>query len=162
MVQDVILPLSFLNSSLLNSSVELLNILFVHKYLNHNLPTDILRSLDFAKVNHSIGTRGMSAGLLSRSTVNTVSYGVHSFSRIAKDQWNKLQKHFPNVVLSDAKISEVKTLFFRSKLNSYANSLLSSLQIMAAFVEISGAPSKDSQVQVHQNTLSAPEVHLNL
>jgi len=71
--------------------VKTLNIPYVHKYLNGNLPSDSLETLEFNKLNHSIGTRGNTAGLLSRQNVNTTNFGLHSLTRIAADQWNFLQ-----------------------------------------------------------------------
>ena len=38
--------------------VEVLNILFVHQHLNQNLPSDLLKTLKFAKISHSFNTRG--------------------------------------------------------------------------------------------------------
>ena len=37
--------------------VEIMNILYVHKYLNGNLPTDTLKTLKFSKIDHSFETR---------------------------------------------------------------------------------------------------------
>ena len=48
-----------------------LNILLVHQHLNLNLPSDTLETLNFDKIQHSIGTRGNTLGLLSLSKFNT-------------------------------------------------------------------------------------------
>ena len=66
--------------------VKVSNILYVHKYLNGNLPEDCLRTLKFDKTNHSYGTRGSAIGLLSRPDVNSTNYGLNSFSRLSYNQ----------------------------------------------------------------------------
>ena len=38
--------------------VKVMNILYVHKYLNRKLPVDVLSTLKYDKLDHSIGTRG--------------------------------------------------------------------------------------------------------
>ena len=58
--------------------VEIMNILYVHKYLNSNLPIDTLETLKFCKIDHSLQTRGNSIGLLKQPTVRTTYYGLHS------------------------------------------------------------------------------------
>jgi len=95
--------------------VKTLNIPYVHKYLNGNLPSDSLETLEFNKLNHSIGTRGNTAGLLSRQNVNTTNFGLHSLTRIAADQWNFLQESFPNLNLS-----ELKSLLHSFFINKYS------------------------------------------
>jgi len=62
--------------------VKVMNILYVHKYFNGNLPCDSLASLKFEKTNHSIGTRGNAIGLINRSNVKTTNFGLHSFTRL--------------------------------------------------------------------------------
>ena len=39
--------------------VEVLNILFVHQYLNENLPCNLLKTLKFNKISHSFKARGL-------------------------------------------------------------------------------------------------------
>ena len=43
---------------------EIMNILYVHKYLNGNLPADCLETHKINKINHPRGTRGNIIGLL--------------------------------------------------------------------------------------------------
>ena len=99
--------------------VKLMNILYVHQYLNGNLPLDTLDTLKFAKVNHSLGTRGNRTGLLSHQNVNTTHFGLHAFTRIASDFWNTLQQSSPNLNLSELSYSKLKSLTFRYLLNKY-------------------------------------------
>ena len=73
--------------------VKVLIILYIHKYLNGNLPEDCLKNLKFDKTDHSYGTRGNTIGLLSRPNVNSTNYGLNSFSRISYNQWNELQQN---------------------------------------------------------------------
>ena len=58
--------------------VKVMNILYVHKHLNGDLPIDTLETLEFTKTNHSYGTRSNTIGLLKRSNVNTSNYGLAS------------------------------------------------------------------------------------
>ena len=80
--------------------VEVLNILFVHQHSNQGLPLDLLDSLTFSKISHSFDTRGNALGLLQIPSVKTSFSGLHSFSRLAIQQWNYLQRCFPNLNLS--------------------------------------------------------------
>ena len=66
--------------------VKLMNILYIHKYLNGKLPKDTLKTLKFEKTNHSISTKGNSIGLLKRPFVKTPYYGLNSFSRLSTSQ----------------------------------------------------------------------------
>ena len=99
--------------------VKLMNILYVHKYLNGNLPIDTLESLEFSKTNHSYGTRSNKVGLLKRPNVNTSSYGLASFTRISSNQWNELQNHFSNLNLSELSLSRLKSSTTDFLLSSY-------------------------------------------
>ena len=99
--------------------VEIMNILYVHKYLNGNLPIDTLETLKFCKIDHSLQTRGNSIGLLKQPTVRTTYYGLHSFSKLSICQWNSLQKHFPSHCLSALKFSKLKSLSKMFYLNQY-------------------------------------------
>ena len=99
--------------------VEIMNIFYVHKYLNGNLPTDTLDTLKFQKINHSFRTRGNVIGLLKQPTISTTYYGLYSFSNLSINQWNNLQKHYLNFCLSDLKLSKLKTLATKFYLNKY-------------------------------------------
>ena len=78
---------------------KVMNILYVHKHLNGNLPIDTLEILEFTRTNHSYGTRSNNIGLLKRANVNTSNYGLASFTHLSSNQWNELQRHFPNLDL---------------------------------------------------------------
>ena len=54
--------------------VEVMNILYVHKFFNDKLPTSSLETLKFSKTDHSRGTRGNVIGLLKLQNVKTVSF----------------------------------------------------------------------------------------
>ena len=99
--------------------VKVMNILYVHKYLNGNLPSDSLVTLDFNKINHSIGTRANAMGLLKCSNVNTTNNGLNSFSRLSSKFWNELQSSFPNINLSELKLARLKSLSTNFYLNKY-------------------------------------------
>ena len=99
--------------------VEVMNILYVHKYLNGNLPSDTLNTLKFEKIDHSVGTRGNTIGLLKRPNVNTTNFGLHSFSRLSTDQWNELHNNFQNLNLSELKLARLKSLSTNFYLSKY-------------------------------------------
>ena len=90
--------------------VKVSNILYVHRYLNGNLPEDCLKTLKFDKTGHSYGTRGNTAGLLSRPIVNSTNYGLDSFSRLSYNQWNELQQNLLDLNLSELKLTKLKSL----------------------------------------------------
>ena len=89
--------------------VKLMNILYVHQYLNSELPTDTLETLELTKINHSYGTRSNAVGLLKRPNVNTSTYGLASFTRVSSNHWNELQAQFSNVNLSELSLSRLKS-----------------------------------------------------
>ena len=99
--------------------VKSLNISYVHQYLNSNLPSDTLSTLKFSKLHHSIGTRGNRANLLRRHNVNTTYFGLHSFTRISADLWNRLQELFPDINLAELSHAKLKSLSTRHFLNNY-------------------------------------------
>ena len=99
--------------------VEIMNILYVHKYLNGNLPIDSLETLKFCKIDHSRRTRGNTIGLLKQPNVRTTYYGLHSFSKLSINQWNSLQKHFHTHCLHALKLSKVKSLSQNFYLKKY-------------------------------------------
>ena len=90
--------------------VEIMDILYVHKYLNGNLPTDTLKTLKFSKIDLSLEIWGNTIGLLKQPSVNTTNYGLHSFSYLSTKQWNDLQKYFQSLCLSELKLSKLKIL----------------------------------------------------
>ena len=99
--------------------VEVLNVLFVHQYLNQSLPSDLLKTLKFTKISHSINTRGNVLGLLQLPTVRTQSYGSNSFSKLAIQQWNDFQLSHSNLNLSEISLQQLKSLLYRFYFSSY-------------------------------------------
>ena len=99
--------------------VEVLNILLVHQHLNQNLPSDTLATLNFDKIQHSIGTRGNILGLLRPSNVKTYKYGINSLTRLAIQQWNKLQQHRTSINLSNLRLPRLKSLAQNFYLKGY-------------------------------------------
>ena len=85
--------------------VKLMKILYVHKFLNQNLPTDILNSLSINKVDHSLGTRSDTKSLLRYQSVNTTFFGLNSLSRLSSHQWNLLQLNNSKFNLSEISLS---------------------------------------------------------
>ena len=96
-----------------------MNILYVHKFLNQNLPVDTLNTLSIDKVSHSLGTRGSTKGLLKCQNVNTTSFGMNSLSRIASCQWNQFQLHFPNLNLTEVLLSKLKSITTKVLISTY-------------------------------------------
>ena len=89
---------------------EVLNILFVHQLFNVDLPEDLLDTFDFSKISHSFNTRGSCLGLLKFSSINTKTYGLHSFSKLTIQQWNDFQQSFPDINLAEISYSNLKYL----------------------------------------------------
>jgi len=56
--------------------VKTLNIPSVHKYLNGNLPLERLETLEFNKINHSIGTRGDTTGIDVKMLILILVYSL--------------------------------------------------------------------------------------
>ena len=88
--------------------VEVINILLIHQHFNENLPSDTLATLNFDKIQHSIGTRGNILGLLRPSNVKTYKYGINSLTRLTIQQWNKLQQHHTSINLSNLNAVKIK------------------------------------------------------
>jgi hypothetical protein len=99
--------------------VKVMNILYVHKFLNGNLPADVLATLKFEMSNHPFGTRGNIIGLLKLSPVNTSNFGINSFSRLSSCQWNDLQNSCKTSDLSELAISNLKSLATEYYLRKY-------------------------------------------
>ena len=101
--------------------VKLMNILYVHKFLNQNLPTDILNTLSIDRINHSHGTRGSTRGLLRYQSANTTFSGLYSLSCLASHQWNWLQQCNLNTKLSELSLSQLKSLTTKSLIKAYTD-----------------------------------------
>jgi len=99
--------------------VKSLNICFIHKFLNNKLPSDLLNSFVFKKVDHSHGTRGARMGLLTIPNSNTTTFGIRSFSNVSTAQWNSLQRLKPNSDLSLLPLTTVRKLVINHCLGGY-------------------------------------------
>ena len=102
--------------------VEVMNILSVYQHLNSKLPADLLVTLNFSKMSHSFGTRGNSLGLLNLPIANTKTYGLNSFTRLAIQQWNSLQRNFPDLTLAETSLYKLKSIIQKAYLYTYADS----------------------------------------
>ena len=58
-------------------------------------------------------------GLLKVSSVNTKTYGLYSFSRLSIQQWNRLQRSFPNTNLVEISSSNLKQISRKFYLENY-------------------------------------------
>ena len=99
--------------------VKVLNVLFIHKFLNSALPDDILNTFYFHTPDHNYGTRGRIMNLLARPNSNTTSFGLRSLSNRAISQWNSLQNLHPNTDFSLLSYSKFKSLITAHFLTSY-------------------------------------------
>ena len=111
----------FANLDILNffDLVKVLNIQFVHKFLNSELPSDTLNTLAFNKISHYHSTRSNFLGLLIEPLCQSKTFGCYSFRRLAILQWNSLQRLHPNINLSEAKPQQLKSIATKHYLNSY-------------------------------------------
>ena len=91
------------NFELLNvfDQVKVMNIAYLHRYFNANLPTESLQSLKFEKTQHPTETRDKFIELIFRPNVNTTTFGLNSFTRVSSNQWNELQRNHIDTKLSD-------------------------------------------------------------
>ena len=99
--------------------VKLLNIQFVHKFLNSELPDDTLNTFAFTKISHSYRTRGNALGLLVEPDFNTRTFGTFSLSKASISDWNSLQYKHPSTNLSNVNRKQIKTLATQYFINSY-------------------------------------------
>ncbi|MEM6831004.1 MAG: reverse transcriptase family protein [Bacteroidota bacterium] len=90
--------------------VKLFNILFVHQYLNSELPSDLYSTFSFKRIDHSYPTRGQNLGLLKVPKISTTKHGSNSLSYQAITQWNLFQQKHPNAPLSEMPLSQLKSL----------------------------------------------------
>ena len=59
--------------------LKLLVTLFIHKYLNFNLPSDLCDTFNFACIDHNYATRNRTMDLLKIPLVRTTTYGFKNF-----------------------------------------------------------------------------------
>jgi len=90
--------------------VKVLNILFVHQYLNSALPDYTLNTFNFRTSEHIYGTRGRILNLLAQPNVNTISFGLYSLSKCAISQWNSFQNLNTHTELSTLFYSKLKSM----------------------------------------------------
>ena len=101
--------------------VKIMNILYVQKYLNNSLPTDVLTTLNFEEIDHPRETRRNESKLLKLSTVNTLNFGLNSFTRLSSKQWNELRSNHPDINLCEADTDVLKSLATNFYLSKYQN-----------------------------------------
>jgi len=99
--------------------VKVMNILFIQKYLQGNLPSDVLSTLNFDEIDHKTGTRGKAIKLLKLSTVKTTNFGLNSFSRLSSKQWNELLINHPDTDFHNLDTDELKSLATKFYLDKY-------------------------------------------
>ena len=101
--------------------VKVLNIQFIHQYLNGNLPRDTLNTFNFEKTSHTHGTRCNTMGLLVEPRVYTQNFGSYSFSRISTLQWNDLQRSSHNSDLTSLTPNQIRLKATQFYLGKYIN-----------------------------------------
>lgn len=90
--------------------VKVLNIIFVHQFLNSKLPTDLHNTFNFTKINHIYSTRNKALGIIKIPKVNSKFYGSNSLCAQSISQWNFFQQLFPNAQLSNLTLCKLKSL----------------------------------------------------
>ena len=88
--------------------VKVLNIEFLHKFLNSKLPFDTLNTFEIKKISHSHKTRSNSLGLLVEPLCQSKTYGSNSLPKLSISQWNNLQHYWSEIDLSRTRPSEIK------------------------------------------------------
>jgi hypothetical protein len=99
--------------------VKVLNVLFVHQFLNAKLPTDLRNTFSFTKIDHFYSTRSKALGMLKLPKVNTKFYGTNSLCMQSISQWNFFQQLIPKVQLSNLTKSQLKSLITSYVICSY-------------------------------------------
>ena len=99
--------------------VKVMNITYLHRYFNQNLPSESLKTLTFEKTPHEIETKDQFIELIFRPNVNTTNFGLNSFTRISSNQWNELQRKFIDKKLSDLELKELKYMTIEFYMNKY-------------------------------------------
>ena len=78
----------------LKDFISLQNCMFIHNYLNNNLPTCFDTYFQLIKQVHSIDTRLSQLGCLFVPHYSTTKYGLNSITKKSIDSWNLLTKTF--------------------------------------------------------------------
>ena len=102
--------------------VKLLNIRFVHQYINSKLPSDLYDTFSFEQIDHVYPTRCQSLGLLKRRKVSTVTYGLNSLYNQSIIQWNRIKCLHPNTNFVEMSSSILKSLVKSHLLSQYSDS----------------------------------------
>ena len=99
--------------------VKIMNIIYIHKYFNTNLPTESLQSLVFEKTQHLIETKDKVIELIFRPNVNTTNFGLNSLTGISTNQWNELQRNFDDKKLSELNLKYLKEISKKYYMSKY-------------------------------------------
>jgi len=99
--------------------VKVMNVCYVQKYLQGNLPSDVLSTLNFEEIDHAVGTRRKAIKLLKLSTVKTLNFGLNSFSRLSSKQWNELILNHLDTDIKNIDTNDLKTLAIKFHLRKY-------------------------------------------
>ena len=99
--------------------VKVMNVCYVQKYLQGNLPSDVLSTLNFKEIDHVVGTRRKAIKLLKLSTVKTLNFGLNSFSRLSSKQWNELILNHLDTDIKNIDTDDLKTLAIKFHLGKY-------------------------------------------
>ena len=94
------------------SLVKVLNIAFVHDFLNQNLPDETLNVFSFtlASSSHNHNTRFRAYGGLTIPIIKTTSFGEKSLTFQATKFWNIVQSCYQDSYLKDLSIHSLRKL----------------------------------------------------
>ena len=93
--------------------VKTLNVLFIHRVLNNNVPYEVRDNFKFTIKHHAHNTRESTAGCLEIPNVNTNSFGIFSLSYQSISTWNSLSRIYVNSTdtqFANRKYSDLKRL----------------------------------------------------
>jgi len=90
--------------------VKVLNILFLHQFLNDKLPQALRDTFTFRRFDIIHNTRGRRTGSLVQFRFNTVSFGQFSIQNQAISAWNSIQTYLQLDDLSDLSYSKLHNL----------------------------------------------------
>ena len=112
-------PSRFLSLLKLEDNITLKNCLFVHDFLNNNLPVSFENYFVLQSELNSLETRQSSRGSLFIPSINCVKYGQNAVKYQSILAWNQMIQIFPNHDLSILSKTVLKKMIKNHFIQSY-------------------------------------------
>ena len=101
--------------------VQSQNILFMHKLLNNNIPSELHNTFALLPNDSSHNTRNKNHMTFIIPHVNTQYFGTYSIKFQCISSWHFFSKQFTTKKLNELPLSKIKTLITKYYINSYAS-----------------------------------------